>query len=199
MPTHPSYSVKEAAVLAGLSERVIRNEIERGVIRLPRRAARGARAAVALPKGAVLYFRLLRDMPVRLPRSDRSDLYRLLSHEVETAGGWRLDSGRLRHGILVLDAKTVRSDLDRELRAYEAGRRRAVSHPDTLSGEPVFAGTRIAIRHIGKLARRGVATDDIRADYPALSEADIRFAALFVQMKPDPGRPAKLKFRRAAA
>lgn len=199
MATHPSYSVKEAAVLAGLSERVIRNEIERGVIRLPRRAARGTRAAVALPKGAVLYFRLLRDMPVRLPRSDRSDLYRLLSHEVESAGGWRLDSGRLRRGIMVLDAKTVRSDLDRELRAYEAGRRRAVSHPDTLGGEPVFAGTRIAIRHIGKLARRGVASSEIRADYPALTEADIRFAALFVQMKPGPGRPAKLKFRRQAA
>ena len=194
----PSYSVKETAALAGMSERVIRNEIERGVIRVARRP-RNSRAAVALPKGALLYFRLLRDMPVRLPRGDRSDLYRLLSGDRQTAGSWRLERGTLKRGILMLDAKAVRTDLDRDLRAYEAGRRKAVSDPDTLGGEPVFAGTRIAIRHIGRLALRGIPAAEIKADYPALSAADIDFAAVFARMKPAPGRPAKLKVRREAA
>lgn len=198
MRTEPSYTVKEAAALAGLSERTIRNEIGRGVIRVGRKA-RGRGTAVVLPKGAVLYFRLLKEMPVRLRRSDRGALYRLLSGNASRAGGWRYERGTLRQGILALDTKIARSDLDADLRAYDAGRKRAASHPDTLGGEPVFAGTRIAVRQVGKLALRGVPASEIRADYPSLSDDDIAFAAVFSRMRPLPGRPPKLKFHRESA
>lgn len=198
MRTEPSYTVKEAAVLAGLSERTIRNEIERGVVRVERKS-RGRAVAVALPKGAVLYFRLMKDMPVRLTRRDRGELYRLLSGKIEKAGSWRLERDTLRRGILMLDAKAVRSDLDNHLRVYDAGLRKVTSHPETLGGEPVFAGTRISIRHIGRLALRGIRASEIRSDYPSLSDDDIAFAAVFSRMKPAPGRPAKLRFRREAA
>jgi len=198
MPNESTYTVKEAAALAGSSERVIRNEIERGVIRVKRKA-RGRAAAVTLPRGAVLYFRLLKEMPVRLPRSDRSELYRLLAGRSATAGSWRYDRGRLRRGILTLDAKAAEDDLDHHLRAYEAGSRKVVSRPDILGGEPVFAGTRIAIRHVGGLALRGAPIEEIKLDFPSLNETDIAFAAVFSRMKPAPGRPAKLKFRRVAA
>lgn len=198
MRTEPSYTVKEAAVLAGLSERTIRNEIERGVIRVERKA-RGRASTVALPKGAIVYFRLLKDMPVRLSRRDRGELYRLLSGKIEKAGSWRIERDTLRRGILMLDAKAVRSDLDNNLRVYDAGLRKVTSHPETLGGEPVFAGTRISIRHIGKLALRGIRTSEIRSDFPSLSDDDIAFAAVFSRMKPAPGRPARLRFRREAA
>ncbi len=191
-------SIKEAAALAGLSERAIRNEIERGVIRVERRS-RGQGSAVALPRGAVLYFRLLKDVRVKLPRADRSALYHLLADERGESGAWRRDRHVLRRGPLVLDARAIRGDVERELRAYETGRHKVVAHPDTLGGEPVFAGTRVAVRHVGKLALRGVPASEIKADYPALGDDDIAFAAVFARMKPGPGRPRRLRFRRAAA
>ena len=198
MRTDTRYTVKEAAALAGLSERTIRNEIGRGVIRVERKS-RGRAEAVALPKGAVLYFRLMKDMPVRLTRKDRGALYRLLSSKVSKAGDWNLENDTLRRGILALDTKPVRSDLYNSLGIYDAGLRKVVSNPEVLGGEPVFAGTRISIRHIGKLVTRGIRTSEIRSDYPSLNDDDIAFAAVFSRMKPAPGRPAKLKFRREAA
>lgn len=198
MRSDARYSVKEAAVLAGLSERTIRNEIGRGVIHVERKS-RGRAEAVALPKGAVLYFRLMKDMPVRLTRKDRGALYRLLSSKVSKAGDWNLEKDTLRRGILALDTKPIRSDLDSSLGIYDAGLRKVASNPDVLGGEPVFAGTRISIRHIGKLALRGIQVSEIRSDYPSLSNDDIAFAAVFSRMKPAPGRPAKLRFRREAA
>ena len=198
MRTNPSYTVKEAAVLAGLSERTIRNEIDRGVIHVGRKP-KGRAVAVALPKGAVLYFRLMKDMPVRLTQKDRGALYRLLSSKVRKVGDWHIEHDTLRRGILALDTKSIWNDLDDSLRVYEAGLKKVVSHPETLGGEPVFAGTRIPIRHVGKLASRGIRVSEIKSDYPSLSDDDIAFAAVFSRMKPSPGRPSKLRFRREAA
>lgn len=198
MRTEPSYTVKEAAALAGLSESIIRNEIERGVIPVERKA-RGQSHAVALPRGALFYFRLLRDMPVRLPRRDRADLYRLLVGKSGGGGAWSLERGALRRGILVLDAKAVRGNLDHSLKIYAAGLRNIAADPDRLGGDPVFVGTRIAVRHVGKMALKGIPADEIKADYPALSDDDIAFAAMFARMKPAPGRPARLHFHRESA
>jgi len=198
MRAERAYSIKEAAVLAGLSERAIRNEIGRGVIRVGRKA-RGRRPALALPRGAVFYFRLLRDLPVPLPRRDRGALYRLLLAEEKAAGAWERADDTLKRGMLRLDTAQARRDLDRLLAVYEAGRRKARSDPSILGGEPVFAGTRLAIRHIGRLALRNVPPERIRADYPSLSRDDIAFARLYAAMKPPPGRPRKLGFSRAPA
>jgi uncharacterized protein (DUF433 family) len=198
MRAETAYSVKEAAVLAGLSERAIRNEIGRGVIRVGRKA-RGRRPDVALPKGAVFYFRLLRDLPVPLPRRDRSALYRLLLADGTAAGAWQRTRDTLERGMLRLDTAHARRDFDRLLAVYDAGRKRVVRDPAILGGEPVFAGTRLAIRHIGGLALKNVAPERIRAEYPSLKDDDIAFARLFAQMKPPPGRPRKLGFRRAPA
>jgi uncharacterized protein (DUF433 family) len=198
MRTEVRYSIKEAAALAGLSERLIRNEIDRGVIRLDRKSpARGA--ALSLPEGAIFYFRLLKDVPVKLPRIDRRDLFRLLASGSKRIGDWRYDRGTLRRGILVLDARAVRDELMHRLRAYAAGRKRLASDPSSLGGEKVFAGTRLSVRHIGRLALRGVPVEEIRADFPALGDDDVAFAALYARMKPGPGRPSKLRFRREAA
>jgi uncharacterized protein (DUF433 family) len=69
---------------------------------------------------------------------------------------------------------------------------RIESRRDVLSGEPVFRGTRLSVRHIGGMALNGVPTEEIREDYPYLSDEDIAFATIYARMKPAPGRPAKL-------
>lgn len=194
-----TFSLKETAVLAGLSERALRNEVDRGILR-PRRIARGRRRDLRLPAGAILYLRLVRETPFALTRTDRADLYRLLVDREERRGGWTAAGNALRSGIVTIDTAGPRRWLAERLRVYRRGLGRLASSPDVLGGEPVFAGTRISIRHIGRLALRGVETSELLADFPALTQDDIAFARIYASMKPAPGRPRKrLRFRTAGA
>jgi uncharacterized protein (DUF433 family) len=68
-------------------------------------------------------------------------------------------------------------------------RRDVARHPDVLGGEPVFAGTRIPVRHIGLLVRKGVPISEILEDYPALQESDVLFAATFGGLLASSGGP----------
>ncbi|OFX18735.1 MAG: hypothetical protein A2V77_01055 [Anaeromyxobacter sp. RBG_16_69_14] len=70
-----------------------------------------------------------------------------------------------------------------------------MSRPDLLSGEPVFEGTRIAVRFVGERARKGESATALLEDYPALGAEDLEFARMFVALGRPPGRPRKkLKF-----
>lgn len=191
-------SLKEAAVLAGLTERVIRNEVDRGVIR-PVRSARGTRT-VRVPSNAVCYLMLVRQASIPLARRDRIGLYRLMVEgRPEAGGGWTRHGRGVRKGNVSIEVTAFRKAAGERLRLYRAGRRRIVSDAGILGGEPVFAGTRVAVRHIGALALKGIPVREIRADYPALSESDIELARLVAQVGPKPGRPRKpLTFRRPA-
>lgn len=57
--------------------------------------------------------------------------------------------------------------------------------PHILGGEPVFAGTRLSVRHVGKMLSRGTPINDVLADYPYLSKSDAEFAKLFYECERD--------------
>jgi|SRR5579864_2067197 len=194
-----SYSLREAAVLAEVSEKVIRHELARGVARVQSRRA-GSANRLRLSGDQVFYYYLLRGFPVTLSPSDRRDLFRLISLGRASEGRWsaRRNRLRLRGGIdLEINLSNARKSLRRRLDLYQKGLRRVVSRLDTLSGEPVFAGTRIPVGHIGILARKGVPVAEILTDFPALSESDVGFARLYVELQPGPGRPRrKLELKR---
>ena len=63
---------------------------------------------------------------------------------------------------------------------------RLVSRPDAVGGDLVFEGTRIPVRHIGLLAKKGVPLAEILEDYPAISAGDVAFAREFVDAEPAP-------------
>jgi len=190
-----TFSLKETAVLAGLSERALRNEVDRGILR-PRRIARGQRRALRLPVDAILYLKLVQETPFALTRADRADLYRLLVDRERRRGGWTAAGNALRSGIVTIDAAGPRRWLAERLRVYRRGLRRLASSPEVLGGEAVFVGTRISIRHIGRLALRGMELEELLADFPALTPDDIAFARIYASMKPAPGRPrGRLRFR----
>ena len=193
------FSLKETAALAGLSERTLRNEVDRGIVR-PRKVARGRRCDLRLPAEAILYFMLVRETPFALARKDRAHLYRLLVDRDKRHGAWTSSGNALKSGIVTIDAAAPRRRLAERLRIYRRGLGRLARSPEILGGEPVFAGTRIAIRHVGRLALRGVEAAEILADFPALTDDDVAFARIYAGMKPAPGRPRKrLRFRAAGA
>jgi uncharacterized protein (DUF433 family) len=67
-----------------------------------------------------------------------------------------------------IECKEFRRTVARNLAAFRWGRRRVVSIPDVLGGEPVFRGTRIPLQHVASLFRKGVPEKEIAEDFPAL-------------------------------
>jgi uncharacterized protein (DUF433 family) len=106
-------------------------------------------------------------------------------------------------GVLKLTQKEIaalRAEPNDRIALYRRGLGRVESRPDVLGGEPVFRGTRLSVRHIGGMLLNGVPEAEIRTDYPQLSSDDIAFAALFVRLKPLPGRTGRrLRLVRAGA
>jgi uncharacterized protein (DUF433 family) len=135
------------------------------------------------------------------PRQDRESLFKLTASERASAGKWRKRRPHLfnRGNWLSLNTQQIASDSAKKIETYRRGLRRIESRPDILSGEEIFKGTRLAVRHIGGMVRKGVGIDEIKRDYPNLTERDIRFAEIYAAVKRPPGRPAKrLAFRRMA-
>lgn len=194
------FSLKEAAALSGLPEKAVRHEIDRRVM-VPTTRPAGSRRRLRLGSGQVCYLRLIARLPFTPSREDRAAFYRIVAEGEMRAGRWSRHGRRLMAGedaALLIDVGEVSSDARRRIDLYRRGMAKVESDPSRLGGEPVFAGTRLPLRHIGTLALRGVTVGDILADHPALRAEDVEFARLYAAMKPGPGRPrARLKFRRA--
>jgi len=56
---------------------------------------------------------------------------------------------------------------------------RIVADPKIRFGKPTVRGTRIAVEDVLRLASRGLSTSEIVAEYPNLTEADVRAALEF--------------------
>jgi uncharacterized protein (DUF433 family) len=191
-------SVSELAALSGVSEKTVRNEIHRRIISVPHHGTE--RKHWTFPLKAVAYFMLVSEMP--LPRQDRQALYKMIATEKASAGRWRRrHRHRFDRGDLVsLNAQRIVSNCEKNIRTYHKGLSRIESRPDVLSGEEVFKGTRLSVRHIGNMIRKGVSIEEIRVDYPDLTKEDILFAAIYAAIKRPPGRPTKqVAFRRVLA
>jgi uncharacterized protein (DUF433 family) len=88
-----------------------------------------------------------------------------------------------RNGSMTI-GEAARTDL------YKRGLARIVSD-NKIGGEPVFRGTRLAIRHVGGMHLNGEPTERILEDYPDLSAEDVEFAALYTAANPTVGRGSK--------
>jgi len=187
------FSLKEAAVLAEMSEKAIRHELAREIA-TPERRQVGESVRRRFAEGDILYLNLIAELPMSLGVADRRDLYAMIAGRRRTVGRWRRAGDRLRLIGAVpveIDASDLRKRLAQRLRLYRRGRARVISRPDLVGGESVFKGTRVPVRHVGLLARKGVPVAEILEDYPALDEDDVAFARLFVKLRPDPGRPRR--------
>jgi uncharacterized protein (DUF433 family) len=195
------FSLKEAALLADISEKSVRHELARKIA-TPERRQVGKSIRRRLDERDILYLNLVAVLPVALGVEERRDLYALIAGRLREKGRWRRNGDRLRligPVPVEIDVSELRKRLAKRLRLYRRGRTRVVASPDVLGGEAVFAGTRIPVRHIGLLAKKGVPLAEILEDHPAVDEHDIAFARLFVDLRPDPGRPRKpLVFVRGA-
>lgn len=199
----PGFSLKEAAAIVGVPEPAVRKAIEARTIR-PRVVSSGRAPRYRFGIKDMLYLKLVADFPLALTKEDKAALRHLVERTRQSAGRWQARAGGFvvrAGGVAVhVEVRALRTALARDLIAYRRGRRRIVSDPAIVGGEPVFEGTRIPLAHIAALLARKVPLDEIAEDYPALSHDDLAFAAIQAKMKRDPGRPRKpLGFTRTAA
>ena len=91
---------------------------------------------------------------------------------------------------LLIQVKTVRKELDETLKKLERAESVIVEDPETMSGTPVYRGTRIPVELIAEMLNRGAGIEEILEGYPALDREKIELAPLYVRAFPRRGRPA---------
>src|SRR6202035_5968352 len=91
---------------------------------------------------------------------------------------------------LVIEVKSVRLELDSDLRKLERAENMIVSDPEIMRGTPVYRGTRIPVEPIADMLSQGANPEEVIEGYPALDREKVELAPLYVQAFPRRGRPA---------
>jgi len=194
-----AFSLKEAAAIVDVPEPFVRKAIETKTLR-PRAVSSGRAVRYRFSVKDMLFLKLIGEFPLGLDKSDKAALRLLVDGKRPKAGKWLAEDSDFvaRSGDVAVhvEIKTLRDALAHNLTTYTRGQRRLVSSPSVLGGEPVFEGTRIPITQVAGLIAKRVPLDEIAEDYPALTSEDIAFAAIYAKMKPNPGRPKKLRLIR---
>jgi uncharacterized protein (DUF433 family) len=133
----------------------------------------------------VLYLRLEAEGVRLLPVSAR----RAIAKQIESSPGMDIviPGGG---SALVIQVKSVRRELDADLKKLERAAEMVVSDPEVMHGTPVYRGTRIPVELIADMVRQGTKINEILEGYPALDQEKVELAPLYVQAFPRRGRPA---------
>ncbi len=178
------YTPAQASALANLPLPAVHKLIERRLIR-PRRMRTGRSIQRMLSREQVLYLRLEAEGVRLLPMASR----RAIARKIESSPG--IDAVVLTEGsALVIQVKSVRRDLDQELKKFERAANAVISDPEIMRGTPVYRGTRIPVELIADMLRQGARPEEILEGYPALDREKVDLAPLYVQAFPRRGRPA---------
>jgi uncharacterized protein (DUF433 family) len=169
----------EVVALFGLDERRVRKDVEHGVFDRGKSPPRFALAEV-------VYLFAVAALGVELGVDDRKKLYRLIA----AALALRTPPKIIELGAYfeVRLASAVH-DVEGRLERFATWKKKLITRNDILGGEPVFPNSRLAVRQIGEMARRGAPVKEILEDYPYLDAQDIEFAKQFLAAYPRVGRP----------
>lgn len=93
------------------------------------------------------------------------------------------------NAVFIVNWDALIEDLGPRMDVYRKGLKRTREDDDILNGEPVFSGTRLAVRHIGGMRIEGEPAERIAEEYPELTPDDVEFARLYTEAHPLVGRP----------
>src|SRR5262249_336954 len=170
----------EVASLVQLDEKRVRKDVEYGVV-----------AATNPPRfdfATLVYFRAIALLDLTLGLRDRKRLHDLIDRALrQRPVPLTLPISpvvELRLGEIVDETRS-------KLEHFMVWKKKLVKDDRILGGEEAFPNTRLAVRQIGGMLLRGVAPEEIREDYPYLTEDDLQFAKLFAAAYPRVGRPSE--------
>jgi len=178
------YTPAQASAVANLPLPAVHKLIERRLIR-PRRLRTGRSIQRMLSREQVLYLRLEAEGVRLLPIASR----RAIAKKIESSP--EIDFVGLTEGsALIIEVKSVRLELDLDLKRLERAENMIASDPEIMRGTPVYRGTRIPVDLIADMLRQGATTEEILEGYPSLDKEKIELAPLYMQAFPRRGRPA---------
>lgn len=170
-------TAREVVALFGVDERRVRKEVEHGIA--------GVSSPPRFRLADVLYFRALAELGFEMNAvADRKRLHAIIC-TAAARENWTVELGR----ITALNLHPIVREVSERLARFETWKRALVSDDAILGGETVFRRTRLAVRHVGAMLLRGERPDQVRADYPYLSDEDLEFAQLYARAYPAMGRP----------
>ena len=189
------FTLDEAAAIAEIDPENARTALEKRDLTPVHKVKTGKSVRYRFSEGEVLFLLVLMEFPFPLRKKDKTSLAKVLVHGDKTASHWAtegadlvFDTGDMR---ILVEFKAFRETVERNVAAYRWGKERIVSSPDTLSGEPVFRGTRIPLEHVVSLFRKQVPQEEIVEDFPTLNAKDLEYARLAARFSASPGRPKK--------
>jgi uncharacterized protein (DUF433 family) len=189
------FSVNEAAAIAEVSPETIRTALEKKSIEPSQKRKIGKAVRHRFSVGDVLLAKLLVEFPFPLSLEDKRSLAQIVARGGARASHWSKAGPDLVYRAgkmqLLVECKSFRETVAKNLAAYRWGRRRVTSSPEVLGGEPVFRGTRVPVQHVASLFRKGVPEREIIEDFPGLGDRDLAYARLFSRFGEKPGRPRK--------
>jgi uncharacterized protein (DUF433 family) len=170
-----SLTATEVAALSGLDEGRVRKEVEHGIFSGPTFTPRD-----------LVYFWALRRLGIELGVEDRRKLHDLILAALVAVPLRPVELSPL----LEIRVDRAAKDAEGRLGRFEAWKRkRVVTDEKVLGGEPTFPKSRLGVRHLGGMLLRGARPEEVREDYPYLTEDDIEFAPVFTRAYPRMGRP----------
>jgi uncharacterized protein (DUF433 family) len=177
------YTPAQASAVANLPLPAVHKLIERRLIR-PRRLRSGRSIQRMLSREQVLYLRLEAEGVRLLPLAAR----RVIAKKIVSSP--EIDTVILAEGsALIIQVKSVRLELDQDLKRLEHAENMIVSDPEIMRGTPVYRGTRIPVELIADMLDQGAKPEEIIEGYPALDREKVELAPLYVQAFPRRGRP----------
>lgn len=171
-------TTSEVAAIFDLDERRVRKDVEYGVFE---RMATPPRFDLA----EVVYLYTVAGIGLELGAEDRKRLYHMIARALRCKQSRELELS----AYVVVKLGEVVHDVEERLGDFEKWKSKLVEREDVMGGEPAFPKNRLAVRHIGEMARRGASVDEITTDYPNLSKQDVEFAKRYAAAYPRVGRP----------
>jgi uncharacterized protein (DUF433 family) len=177
------YTPAQAAAVTGLPLPAVQKAIECRLIR-PKVVREGRSHYRLLSKPQVLYLQLEANGLRCLPLATRRGIARAVEQTPD------LDIiAALPGGVLLVQAKSARKQMEGALRRLAQAERMIVSDPEIMKGTPVYRGTRIPVHAIADMLGQGTPAEEILEGYPALTREAVELAAVYAKAFPRRGRP----------
>jgi len=189
------FTLDEAAAIAEIEPDSVRTALEKKSVTPSKKVKTGKVFRYRFSEGDVLFLLVITEFPFPLTKEDKDSLAKVVAHGNKTAKHWASEGADLvfRSGemTIIVEWKSLRETVEKNVAAYRWGKERIVSSPDILGGEPVFRGTRVPLAHVAALFRKDVPEKEIAEDFPALDQRDLEYARLAARFADSPGRPKK--------
>lgn len=178
-----------AAYVAGVSEKVIWQAIERSEIK-PSRQALGRRSEYVFEVKDLVYLRLRSRVRGFLGPTGRRCLYEAMSRLEDQLEGFQLGIELRLTETVYLRLDSIVEEVMWALKEVSTAEEWVTSEPGIRGGEPVVKGTRVPVYLLADLQAKGVSSEEILADYPSVTPEALRAAITWSKLHPKRGRPS---------